>query len=63
MQLFKTGIKNLTSGITHYNLEFMCYQAAQQHRALAQAKLNRKGANWVAVVEPVTELDLIENEE
>ena len=63
MQLFKTGIKNLTSGITHYNHEFVGYQAAQQHKALAQAKLNRKGANWVAVVEPVTDLDLTESEE
>ena len=58
MILYKNGIKNLTSGTVSYNLNFVGYQAAQQQRALAQAKLNRKKSNCIAVVEPVTENDL-----
>lgn len=63
MNLYKTGIQNPANGSVHWNPEHLGYQAANQHKALAQAKLKRKQSNWVAVVEQVTELDLIECEE
>jgi hypothetical protein len=62
MNLYKTGIKCPNTNTVYWNNERLGYQAANQQKALAQAKLNRKKSNWLAVVEPVTELDLIECE-
>jgi hypothetical protein len=63
MTLFKTGIKCPNTGTVYWNDESLGFQAANQQKALAQAKLNRKKSNWLAVVGPVTESDFQECEE
>jgi hypothetical protein len=63
MQLFKTGVYNPSNNSTQWSSDFLGYQAASQSKAITQAKLKRKGLQLVAVVEPVTENDLIESEE
>lgn len=62
MTLYKTGVKSVDNGATYWHDGFLGYQAASQRKALTQAKIKRKGSNWVAVVEQVTEADLIDIE-